>query len=382
MHYYVCRYFIVIDGIQDISVWRMIKCALPATNDGCIVITTTHVLDVAKQVGGAYRMRHLCLEDSRVLLHRRIFGTGDKGKYVDDELIKISEKILERCGGIPLAIIMISGLLASKGGNKIEWDKVYRSMKYSGPDEEKLKTIVSLCYQDLPSHLKTFLLYLSVFPEGYDIDKDRLIWLWIGEGLIQCGKQDESPFELGESYFRELINRCMIQPVYKRWYYHMTECCHVHDMVLDLISEVTGKGKFVSVWNRMHHTFHSQEVPWLSLQNSMLDHATHWDTMNMQGVRSVVAFPSGVKLLPDLASFRDLLVLDLQSCCLSQGCSLKHLGNLVHLRYLGLKDTGITHLPEEVGKLQCLQTLDVRRNEISSLPSTVVELNHLMCPTD
>ena len=147
----------------------MIKCALPATNDGCIIITTTRVLDVANQVGGAYRMRHLCLENSRILLHRRIFGTGEKGRY-DDKLIEISEKILQRCGGIPLAIIMISGLLASKGGNIIEWYKVYWSMKYN-LDVENMKTILSLCYEDLPSHLKTCLLYLSVFPEGYDIDK-------------------------------------------------------------------------------------------------------------------------------------------------------------------------------------------------------------------
>ncbi|XP_034568489.1 disease resistance protein RGA5 isoform X2 [Setaria viridis] len=355
------RYFIVVDDIWDISVWKMIRCALPTNNGGYIIITTTRIFDVAKQVGGAYyKMPNLCIQNSRVLFNRRIFGIKDTDKY---ELIILSERILHECGGVPLAIIMISGLLATKGGKKNEWYKVYNSIGTTIKDslyDENMKRILSLSYDDLPSHLRTCLLYLSVFPAGYEIGKDRLIRIWIAEDLIQCEKQGESLFEIGERYFYELIDRGMIQPVYKRWYYDMTENCRVHDMVFELICYLSCKENFVSILDHVHHTFPSKEIiQRLSLQNCMVDHATHRATMSMQEVRSVVVFPSAVNILPALASFRVLRVLDLQSCCLSQGYSLKYLENLVDLRYLGLRDTGISQLSREIGKLQFLQTLDV-----------------------
>jgi hypothetical protein len=129
--FYVChinRYFIVLDDIWDISVWKMIRCALPDNICGYRVITTTRILNVAEQVGGAYKLKPLCLHNSRVLLYRRIFGNEDKVKCPDEQLTDVSNIILRKCAGVPLAIITIASLLSSKGGNKIEWFKVYNSI--------------------------------------------------------------------------------------------------------------------------------------------------------------------------------------------------------------------------------------------------------------
>ena len=83
--------------------------------------------------------------------------------------------------------------------------------------------------------------------------------------------------------------------------------------------------------------------------------------------------------MPTLRSFRVLRVLDLQGCDLSQSYSLKYVEKLFHLRYLGLGDTRIAQLPEEIGNIRFLQTLDLMGTSICSLPSTVVQLRHLMC---
>ncbi|KAF0913001.1 hypothetical protein E2562_019799 [Oryza meyeriana var. granulata] len=99
----------------------------------------------------------------------------------------------------------------------------------------------------------------------------------------------------------------------------------------------------------------------------------------MEQVRSIVVFPYAFDSMPPLESFRVLRVLDLQDCNLSRGSSLKYLGHLLQLRYLGLKNTRIANLPEEIRNLQFLQILDVRRNNISSLPAAIFQLRRLMC---
>jgi hypothetical protein len=117
----------------------------------------------------------------------------------------------------------------------------------------------------------------------------------------------------------------------------------------------------------------------LSLQNGMEDHLITLATRSMQQVRSVVFFTSAISLIPVLRSFQVLRVLDLQGCDLSQSGGLKYVGNLFHLRYLGLQNARIAHIPKEIGNLQFLQLLDARSSVVSCLPSSIIQLKYLMC---
>nr|XP_034570179.1 disease resistance protein RGA5-like [Setaria viridis] len=333
-------------------------------------------------------MKPLCLESSRKLLYGRIFGNGNKDnnedivKYPDNELAEVSERILKKCAGVPLAIVTMASLLACKARNKMEWYEVYNSVGTgleNNLDVENMRKILSFSYYELPCYLRACLLYLSMFPEDYEIDKYRLINMWIGEGFIQCEKVGKSLFELGEKYFNELINRSMIQPIHDSLD-DMLLSCRVHDMVLDLIRSLSSEENFITVLSNMGRTSPSNTIRRLSLQNGQESHVMAQATWSLQHARSVVVFPAAVSLVPPLDCCRVLRVLDLEDCHLSQAnSSLKYLGNLHHLRYLGLRGTGVSQLPEEIGNLQLLQTLDVRGTEIFRLPLSVVQLRKLMC---
>ncbi|XP_012703800.1 disease resistance protein RPP13 [Setaria italica] len=385
------RYFVVVDDVWDLSVWKMIRCALPDNDVGYTIITTTRISHVAEQAGGAYNMKPLSLNNSRKLLYRRIFGNGNKENNEEeekchDELAEVSDRILNKCTGVPLAIITMASLLACKARDKMEWYDVCNSIGTgleNNLDVENMRKILSFSYYELPCHLRACLLYLSMFSEDYEIKKDRLIRMWIGEGFIQCEKAGKSLFELGESYFNELINRSMIQPVYD-FDDIIIQGCRVHDMVLDLIRSLSSEENFVTVLSNvlsnMGGTSPPNTIRRLSLQNGQESHVMAQATWSLQHARSVVVFPAAAFLVPPLDYCRVLRVLDLEDCNLSQAnSSLKYLGNIHHLRYLGLHQTGISQLSEEMENLHLLQTLDVSRNKFLMLPSSVVQLRKLMC---
>ncbi|CAN6381836.1 unnamed protein product [Urochloa humidicola] len=381
------RYFVVIDDIWDILVWKMIKCALPDNDVGYTIIITTRKSDVAELAGVAYKLRPLSLKNSRKLLYRRIYGNKNKDNSEEEEkcpnaeLAEVSDKILNKCAGVPLAIITLASLLACKARNKMEWYEVYNSIGTgleNNLDVENMRKILAFSYYDLPCNLRTCLLYLSIFPEDFKIDKDQLIGMWVAEGFVQCVKQRKCLFELGESYFNELVNRSMIQPIHDS-FSDMIYSCRIHDMVLDLIRSLSSEENFVTILNDRDQASPPNTVRRLALHNDKERHVMAQATRSLQHARSLVVFPSIASQVPALGSCRVLRVLELKGCNVSQANSLKGLGNLYHLRYLGLCSTRISQLPEEIGNLQFLQTLNICNNNISILPSSVIQLRNLMC---
>ncbi|XP_039778020.1 disease resistance protein RGA5-like [Panicum virgatum] len=367
------RYFIVIDDIWDMKPWGILRCSLHENGLKSIIITTTRILDVAEQIGGCYRMKPLTHESSKKLFYGRIFGSEDKcpGQYFE-----VSEKILKKCGGVPLAIITTSSLLANKSENIKVWNDVCGSIGSglaSNPSMDSMRKILLLSYYDLPSHLKACLLYLSIFPEDYEIEKYRLILRWIAEDFVHRENESQSLFEHGESYFNELLNRSLIQIADR----DTISFCRVHDMVLELICSLSREESFVTTVlgdSRQCMPSSGSTVRRLSLQN------TTWPKTEMPKLRSVAIFsPAIINTMPSLSIYHLLRVLDLQDCNLRERRNLRFVGNLFHLRYLSLARAGYAgELPVEVGKLQFLQSLLLHGTEIEELPSSIVGLTQLM----
>ncbi|KAI4977922.1 hypothetical protein ZWY2020_014476 [Hordeum vulgare] len=381
------RYFIVIDDLWDVKVWDTIRYALVDSNQGSRIITTTRNRDVSKACCSfnddiIYNMKPLSETNSQILFHKRIFAS-DTG--CPRELEQVSKDILKKCGGVPLAIITIASHLA--GDQQIkpmdQWYSLLNSIGRGltrGGDVEEMRRILSLSYYDLPYRLRTCLLHLSIFPEDTEISKGRLIKRWIAEGLFQGENHEASLFDLGESYFNTLINRSMIEPVGIS-VEGRARACRVHDMMLDLICDLSSEENFVTVLDVIKgDTPLERKIRRMSLQKSMENLATIWlDSASMSQVRSFTIFSPASNQMLCLSRFQVLRVLDLEGCCLGESwhLNLRHIGKLLHLRYLGLRGTQAHELPMEIGMLKFLQTLDLR-GTWAELPSSVVGLEHLI----
>jgi hypothetical protein len=336
-------------------------------------------------------MKPLSDDESKRLFNRRIFP-HDSG--CPHEYEQLSRDVLKKCGGVPLAVITIASRLVS-GDHRVkeadEWVTLLNSIGRgltSNATVEEMQRIISFSYYDLPSHLKTCLLYLSSFPEDHEIKKDQLVWKWIGEGFVQCGKQQSSQydFELGESYLNELINRSLVQPIYN--HKGVIKSCRVHDMVFDLICSLACEENFVTVSDgTVQGTPNPRiKVRRLSLQNRNVDETKPLISMSVPQVRSITIFGTFDDIMPHLKSYGVLRVLDLSGSYYDGVCAdFSAIGYLFQLRYLNLAGTFTRELPDEIGNLQFLQVLDVSMGNSSGniymkeLPSTVLMLRRLMC---
>ncbi|KAL6907923.1 hypothetical protein ACP4OV_002093 [Aristida adscensionis] len=372
------RYFIVIDDIWDASSWSTLRCVVNDNTLGSKIILTTRNRAVAEKVGHhSYNMKPLPHEISKLLFYGRIFSSEEK---CPTQFSEISERILKKCGGVPLAILTTSSLLATKSRHIKQWHEVHDyigSGDGKNSDMDNMRKILSLSYYDLPSSLKSCLLYLSTFPEDYVINKRRLILRWVAEDFVKR-EGDKSLFEVGEGYFNELLNRSLIQPVH----IHnegIPSACRVHDIVLDLICSLSREENFVTFTsgdNKQITPSLGSKVRRLSLHNTI------WPTISMPKVRTLTIFsPPDITngVMSSLSYCHHLRVLDLEDCNLEKHDSLQFVGKLIHLRFLGLRNTRYKgELPAEIEKLQFLQTLDILGTGIAELPSSILRLRQLM----
>nr|BAC84441.1 putative CC-NBS-LRR resistance protein MLA13 [Oryza sativa Japonica Group] len=331
--------------------WDVIKLALLDGDHGSKIITTTRKMAVAERVGGAvYELKPLSYDDSYKLLSKRVFDTEDR-----------------------------------------LW-----TWKYL--DVDNMRKILSLSYYDLPPHLKTCLLYLSKYPEDAIIAKDILIWSWIAEGFITNeGEHGRSLQEIGENYFNELLNKSLIQPVDIGRICEndgQVHACQVHDMVLEFTNQLSAEEGFVAAMpldsekegilvpsvqkkvRRLSYNYRDNDSFLHGTYYTTNTYATAEARESLSRVRSFTVFNS-VKSIPPLMIFRVLRVLRLDDCSNLEDNHLNDLAKLHHLRFLRLGN--ISKLPECIGNLQVLQTLDIRdTRSVIQLPPSFVRLRQLV----
>ncbi|XP_040384537.1 disease resistance protein Pik-2-like isoform X2 [Oryza brachyantha] len=382
-------YFILIDDVWSTSSWQNISDTLPRESQGSIIVLTTRFRSVADaccpeevqpENNRVYTLKPLTEEKSERIFLERAPG-ADRENFKD----KI-DLILKKCGGLPLAIVVVAGLLASNLQSKSHWENVTTSLSSSALESELttegVTQILDLCYDDSSSDYQTCLLYLSLFPKGSRISRKRLIRRWIAEGFIG-NKPGKTVEEAGEDYFNELIDRNMVRPV-DLSSNGKVKNIQVHDMILEYIMSKSSEDNFITVvgghwltktpWNRVRR---------LSIQSIDREHGkTPIERLRLSHLRSLTAFES-LKELPSFPSKVVILkILDLEGCKNLPGDLLDKICRMFHLRYLSLRKTDINHLPSRIGKLHYLEILDIRETYVKKLPTSVEhlkQLTHLLC---
>ncbi|PVH62525.1 hypothetical protein PAHAL_3G315800 [Panicum hallii] len=211
------HYFIIIDDLWASSMWDVVSRALPDGKCCSRVLFTTESDVVAQICSGQnskyiFKMEPLSDNESKKIFFSRFPGNQSKE---NEQLYEHSSEIIRKCGGFPLATITIASLLARQQSWIEQYNWIRRSLSSNlrtDPTAEWMRQVLSLCYNNLPGRLKACMLYLSIYKEDHVIWKYDLVKQWLAEGFI-CAQEGKVKEEVASTYFDELVNGGMIQPV-------------------------------------------------------------------------------------------------------------------------------------------------------------------------
>ncbi|PIN07614.1 hypothetical protein CDL12_19813 [Handroanthus impetiginosus] len=177
------RYVVFLDDIWDIKAWDSLRACFPIDSESASrIIITFRNSDVGRYIGGENSLHELHPFDnskSWELFSKLIMPTNKK---FDSELEMIGRQIVQKCGGVPLSIVVLVGMLRERGMSEFCSKCVLHGIGENTSDQHS--QILDLSYRDLPTFLKPCFLHFGIFPGVYEFSKSQIIRLWMDEKFI------------------------------------------------------------------------------------------------------------------------------------------------------------------------------------------------------
>ncbi|KAH6761344.1 hypothetical protein C2S51_018293 [Perilla frutescens var. frutescens] len=239
------RYLIVMDDVWRTDVWDDLRNIFPDDNNGSRIMLTTRLSDLATYPDFSsplHEMRFMDDFQSWDLLKQKVFTNSSN---IPTELEDVGKEIARKCAGLPLAVVLVAGVLSAANTTQAFWEEIARNV--NPVVKEELEEILSFSYTHLPHHLRPCFLYIGGFPEDEEIHASRLIKLWVAEGFLKhqfgCSKSLEDEAEV---YLDDLVKRNLVL-VNSRKTNGKIKSCSLHDTVRDMCVRKAREEKFLRV---------------------------------------------------------------------------------------------------------------------------------------
>ncbi|KAI4974465.1 hypothetical protein ZWY2020_047745 [Hordeum vulgare] len=370
------KYLIILDDVWTPEAFDDLSRALPHNDKGSRVIITTRegVVAALASPGHILPMEALPEDKAWDLFCKKAFPR-DANCDGHAELKPLSEEIVSKCKGLPLAIVSVGSLLRVREKTMEEWRRINNQLSWELINNSRLdhvRNVLYLSFIYLPTHLKSCFLYCSLFPEDYLLRRKQLARLWSAEGFIE--ERGESTLEeVAEFYLKELVDRNMLQLVELNTFGRMKKF-RMHDILRELAVDLCRKNCFGATYdNKSGGSLGDRR---LVLRNLKKDN--YQPISGIHQLRTIITLDNSVpsSIISLLCSeSRYMTVLELR------GLSTKKIpaaiGDLFNLRHLSLRDSKIQVLPKSIERLSNLITLDLYGCDIHVLPSGIVKLKKL-----
>ncbi|KAH0866370.1 LOW QUALITY PROTEIN: hypothetical protein HID58_083581 [Brassica napus] len=205
------KFVLLLDDIWEKVNLSTIGVPYPSKVNGSKVAFTTRSRDVCGRMEVDDPIEVRCLDTDKAWdLFKKKVGENTLGSHPG--IPELAREVAGKCRGLPLALNVIGGTMASKRSLQ-EWrlavDVLTSSAReFSGVEDEILQ-ILKYSYDSLDGEMtKSCFLYCSLFPEDDIIDKEELIEYWIGEGFIDEKEGREMAMNKGYEILETLSPEC------------------------------------------------------------------------------------------------------------------------------------------------------------------------------
>ncbi|CDP20160.1 unnamed protein product [Coffea canephora] len=381
------KFLLVLDDVwsSNYNEWEKLRTPFKGGSRGSKIIVTTRDQNVARMMAKERLIDDLPLipeEHCRSLFKKHAFENRDGNK--DAELEEIGNEIVKKCGGLPLAVKTVAGVLRSKTTPE-EWKGILTSEEWTRMDiPGGPMPALRLSYIHLPSYLKRCFAYCAVFPKDYQFRNEEIIQLWQANDLLGYPEENKRIENEGEKCIRELRMRSLFHKSTDHTF-------SMHDLVNDLARFFFGKYYCLRLED------HQEGNATISGGRHFSYHPSRYDTFRKfnllsqnKSIRTFLPLRRNLhcyrtnslssKFLEDtLPQFMSLRVLSL-----SEYANIVKLPNsysgFKQLRFLNLSATGIKELPEWICSFYNLQTLLLSCCwQLEELPENLGRLINLCC---
>ncbi|XP_048617603.1 uncharacterized protein LOC106400730 isoform X4 [Brassica napus] len=368
---------IVIDDIWKEEDWKRISQILPNTKGWKVLLTSRNENVAGDTRHINFNLELLTTDDSWTLLQTIAFPRKDAFGEAYEEMEKMGKHMIKYCGGLPLAVRILGGLLAKK--YKLhEWEMICENVERHlmgrtdfNDDNNILRFhVMSLSFEELSSYLKQCFLYLAIFPEDHRISVGKLSYYWAAEGFTGTYYDEETIRDVGDSYIEELARRNMV--TFERDSTGLRfETCSMHDIMREMCLTKAKEENFLQT--DVTRRFVCQNTTTLDVERDI----------NNPKLRSLLVILNSEGDFCRLSGLRFtrlqlLRVLDLDKAKFEGGKLPSDIGKLIHLRYLSLESAEVSHLPSSLRNLMLLIYLNIDVADIDiHVPNVLMEMREL-----
>ncbi|XP_051229200.1 disease resistance protein PIK6-NP-like [Lolium perenne] len=246
--------------------------------------------------------------------------------------------------------------------------------------------LMIFCYSNLSRSQKSCLQYLYAFHEETSISRTSLVRRWLAEGLVER-KVGRSLEEAAELCFKELLFRGFLLPHDRATATGKVKSCKIHKTIWEFVYTMSTSENFVSdlpthLNNQLRLRGFVMKQQWeMNQRPREVDSPRSMCGFHRPTRHAAEPMEEMVKLLKSLPETYRLNVLDLGGCRGLKKSHLKTICQVQWLKYLSLRNTGISQLTKQINNLRLLEKLDIRQTALRQRDTEHIylpKLKHLL----